>query len=102
MDIFWLLCVCLVFQVGINEFDFLQSSFKISNSNKVRIMTTMMLIIVLIIIIIIIIMIIIITSKFDWLPGDIRIEKIISALILTGLLGTNLGHNLTIFLLQLY
>ena len=100
MDIFWLLCVCLIFQVGINEFDFLQSSFKISNSNKVRIMTTMMLIIVLIIIIIIII--IIITSKFDWSPGDIRIEKIISALILTGLLGTNLGHNLTIFLLQLY
>ena len=92
MDIFWLLCVCLVFQVGINEFDFLQSSFKISNSNKVRIMTTM----------IIIIIIIIITSKFDWSPGDIRIEKIISALILTGLLGTNLGHNLTIFLLQLY
>ena len=68
MDIFWLLCVCLVFQVGINEYDFLQSSFKISNSNKVRIMTTMMLIIVLIIIII---------SKFDWSPGDKRIKKII-------------------------
>ena len=68
MDIFWLLCVCLVFQVGINEYDFLQSSFKISNSNKVRIMTTMMLIIVSIIIII---------SKFDWSPGDKRIKEII-------------------------
>ena len=68
MDIFWLLCVCLVFQVGINEYDFLQSSFKISNSNKVRIMTTMMLIIVSIIITI---------SKFDWSPGDKRIKKII-------------------------